>query len=212
MTSVPKMAALIHNDGMAPTIAAGSIAVAEYPEVKVERWQIIAYRSQLTLDQAVHIACRDSLHFAALGESKVREFYSAHFRVFGALRINRVGRVVGLSNETVGLRSDGVYIDGQKASLPSEIASLYSAIPGAEASVVVPENQIFILQDNLERGNDSRTLGTVKLTSVLGTLSDLLSPGEVTQLFSNMSSRVPADILADLEEQHGPASSWVRAN
>ena len=217
MTTSPQMAALIHNDGMEPTIPLGSIAVARYPSLSVERWQVVAYRSQLTLEQAVYIAMRDSGRFSAMSSDEVGNFYAAHYEAFGALRINRVGRVVGLPGESIELSSGGVIINGEVVGAPETIAPLYRDISDeivrTFAPVQIPDHQIYILQDNLIKGNDSRTLGTVKLTSVLGSMHDLLLPEEVSAFVAGRrTDRVPSDLLVDLEEQHGPASSWARPN
>ncbi|MFC7691334.1 signal peptidase I [Paeniroseomonas aquatica] len=134
--------------------------------------------------------------------------------------MNRVGRVVGLPNETIMLDQSGLYINGSHISPPKELQSIYSNV--AEAAfkpyfsagpITIPDHQVFILQDNLLSGNDLRSLGTVKLTSVLGRLNDLIPPHEVTAAaLRSGTSRVPADVLQDLEEQHGPISTWVRSN
>lgn len=221
MSSMPRMAALIHNDGMEPTIRQGSIAVSEYPQLSAKKWEIVGYRSPLTLEQACFIASRDSTFFKGLGRDQLEAFYKEHFATFGPMRINRVGRIVALGGESIELKSDGIYINNSKASPPGRTAELYSSLPDgawkkyfSAGPINVPEHEVFILQDNLEKGNDSRTLGTVKLTSILGTLNNVIEPEEILKpgFFNAEADRFPKDLLQDLEEQHGPMSTWFKPN
>lgn len=221
MASMPKMAALVHNEGMEPTIRRGSVAVAEYPQLHVERWHVVGYRCPLDIGSACFIARRESEFFREMSEEQVAAVFRAHYAVFGPMRINRIGRIVGLGGETVELRSDDLYIDGKKASPPVSISTLYSSpaenrqeARSRSEPVLVPDHQVFILQDNLSSGIDSRSVGTVKLTSILGTLHDVIEPEELMRpdFLSAAANRVPKDLIEDLEEQHGPMATWFRPN
>ncbi|MBC7263292.1 MAG: signal peptidase I [Chloroflexi bacterium] len=75
-----------------------------------------------------------------------------------------IKRVIGLPGETVEIRDGRVYINGQVLEEPYVIQPASGSMPPR----VVPPGHVFVLGDNRDYSNDSRTFGEVPLENVLG--------------------------------------------
>jgi signal peptidase I len=76
-----------------------------------------------------------------------------------------IKRVVGLPGETVEIQDGRVYINGlllEEAFLTSETR------PGRHGKVTVPPLHVFVLGDNRNHSNDSRSFGPVPLDNIVG--------------------------------------------
>ena len=76
-----------------------------------------------------------------------------------------IKRVVALPGETIEVRDGRVYIDGQLLEEP------YTSGPtrqGRIGSVVVPPLHVFVMGDNRDHSNDSRTFGPVPIENIIG--------------------------------------------
>ena len=76
-----------------------------------------------------------------------------------------IKRVVGLPGETVEIRDGGVYIDGELLEEPFTEESTQA---GRNGQVTVPPLHIYVLGDNRDRSNDSRSFGPVPIENVIG--------------------------------------------
>jgi signal peptidase I len=76
-----------------------------------------------------------------------------------------IKRVIGLPGETVEIRNGHVYIDGQALDEPFAVGDTR---PGRQSSVVVPPLHVFVLGDNRNHSNDSRSFGPVPIENVIG--------------------------------------------
>jgi len=76
-----------------------------------------------------------------------------------------VKRVIGLPGETVSVKDDGVYIDGQL--LPEPYANLTSGT-GPVGTWRVPDGDVFMMGDNRGNSGDSRFFGPVPAGSIVG--------------------------------------------
>jgi signal peptidase I len=76
-----------------------------------------------------------------------------------------IKRVVGLPGETVEIRDGGVYIDGERLKEPFTDEETQ---PGRFGEVTVPPLHIYVLGDNRDRSNDSRSFGPVPIDNVVG--------------------------------------------
>lgn len=76
-----------------------------------------------------------------------------------------IKRVVGLPGETVEFRDGRVYVNGEmlKESFTSEETQA-----GRQSAITVPPLHIFVLGDNRNRSNDSRSFGPVPIENVIG--------------------------------------------
>ena len=75
-----------------------------------------------------------------------------------------VKRVIGLPGDTVEIRNGYTYINGQPLYEPyAEIPVSYLFNP-----VIVPESELFVLNDNRDRINDSREFGNLPLERLEG--------------------------------------------
>jgi len=76
-----------------------------------------------------------------------------------------VKRVIGLPGDTVDVKADGVYIDGQLLSEP--YANLAQGT-GALGTWKVPDGYVFMMGDHRGRSGDSRVFGPVAINSIAG--------------------------------------------
>lgn len=75
-----------------------------------------------------------------------------------------IKRVIGLPGDTVEVRDNRVYVNSQPLNEPY----LADITAGYYGPTVVPPLQIFVLGDNRNFSNDSRSFGTVPLKNVVG--------------------------------------------
>jgi signal peptidase I len=76
-----------------------------------------------------------------------------------------IKRVIGLPGETVEIRDGQVYIDGNLLAEPFTDRSTH---PGHNSKVIVPPLHIYVMGDNRDRSNDSRSFGPVPIENVIG--------------------------------------------
>ena len=82
-------------------------------------------------------------------------------------------RVISLPGEKIELSSDGIVINDKKISeteLPMPLRNR-SILPNAKTNTVVwnlKNDEIFVLGDNLENANDSRSWGALPISNVVG--------------------------------------------
>lgn len=76
-----------------------------------------------------------------------------------------IKRVVGLPGETVEIRNGQVYIDGNPLSEPFLDVQTR---PGRNNRIVVPPLHVFVLGDNRDHSNDSRSFGPVPIENIVG--------------------------------------------
>jgi signal peptidase I len=76
-----------------------------------------------------------------------------------------IKRVIGLPGETVEIRDGHVYIDGQQLQEPF---TAETTRPGRYGTVTVPPLHVYVLGDNRDRSNDSRSFGPVPIESIVG--------------------------------------------
>jgi signal peptidase I len=76
-----------------------------------------------------------------------------------------IKRVIGLPGETVEIRDGQVYVDGNLLAEPFTDQSTH---PGRNGKVTVPPLHIYVMGDNRDRSNDSRSFGPVPIDNVIG--------------------------------------------
>lgn len=76
-----------------------------------------------------------------------------------------IKRVIGLPGETVEIRDGMVYVNGNLLEEPFTDDSTY---PGRDSKVIVPPLHIYVMGDNRDRSNDSRSFGPVPIDHVIG--------------------------------------------
>jgi signal peptidase I len=76
-----------------------------------------------------------------------------------------IKRVIGLPGETVVISDGHVYVDGE---LLEETFTNESTQPGRYKEVTVPPLHVYVLGDNRDRSNDSRSFGPVPIENVVG--------------------------------------------
>lgn len=76
-----------------------------------------------------------------------------------------IKRVIGLPGETVEIHDGHVYINGE---LLKEDYISQETRPGREPKVLVPPLHVFVLGDNRNHSNDSRSFGPVPIEDIVG--------------------------------------------
>ncbi len=76
-----------------------------------------------------------------------------------------IKRIVGLPGETVEIHDGHVYIDGQALDEPFITEQTR---PGRYGSITVPPLHVFVLGDNRNHSNDSRSFGPVPIENIVG--------------------------------------------
>jgi len=93
----------------------------------------------------------------------------------GGMKTDLVKRVIGVAGDLVEIRSDGAVVNGvrepnygQKIDAPK-----YSV---SQPAIRVPKGQIYILGDNRPLSEDSRYIGTVPVSGVMGRVVAVFAP------------------------------------
>jgi len=89
------------------------------------------------------------------------------FRKPGKKREVFLKRVVAVGGDQVDVRQNSVYVNGIRVWEPY-IEHVCRLCAEPSVRVVVPEGQLFVLGDNRDRSEDSRTFGTVPVGNVVG--------------------------------------------
>jgi len=76
-----------------------------------------------------------------------------------------IKRVIGLPGETVEIRDGQVYVDGILLEEPFIDTSTH---PGRDSKITVPPLHVYVMGDNRDRSNDSRSFGPVPIDNVIG--------------------------------------------
>jgi signal peptidase I len=76
-----------------------------------------------------------------------------------------IKRVIGLPGETVAFKNGRVYINGEQLDEPFTVDETR---PGRNGTVTVPPLHVYVLGDNRDRSNDSRSFGPVPIDNVVG--------------------------------------------
>ena len=76
-----------------------------------------------------------------------------------------IKRVIGLPGETVTFKGGRVYINGEQLDEPFTVDETRA---GRSSTVTVPPLHVFVLGDNRDRSNDSRSFGPVPIDNVVG--------------------------------------------
>lgn len=99
-----------------------------------------------------------------------------------------IKRVIGVAGDTVEVRDDVLYINGQKADEPYLAEMRKEAekegVPLTEnfGPVSIGENEIFVMGDNRLNSRDSRMIGPIKLDTVVGRAEFVFWPLKGTRL------------------------------
>jgi len=76
-----------------------------------------------------------------------------------------IKRVIGLPGETVEIQDGRVYVNGEPLEEPFLVDDTR---PGRHGRVVVPPLHVYVLGDNRNHSNDSRSFGPVPIDNVVG--------------------------------------------
>jgi signal peptidase I len=76
-----------------------------------------------------------------------------------------IKRVIGLPGETVEIKNGHVYVNDEQLEEPFCDEQTQ---PGRQGKVTVPPLHVYVLGDNRDRSNDSRSFGPVPITNIVG--------------------------------------------
>jgi signal peptidase I len=92
----------------------------------------------------------------------------------GGTRTEIVKRVIGTAGDTVEIREDIAYVNGSREPEAGQIIEVQHA--SSAAAVTVPRGQIYVMGDNRSLSEDSRYIGTVPLSGVIGRVVAVFAP------------------------------------
>jgi signal peptidase I len=78
-----------------------------------------------------------------------------------------IKRVIAVGGQRIDIREGIVYVDGQRLTEPY-VNSRYPDDYDADAESVVPTGTVFVMGDNRANSNDSRYIGPVSLSRIIG--------------------------------------------
>lgn len=81
-----------------------------------------------------------------------------------------IKRIIGLPNDVVQVRRDGIYVNGVKLPEPY-LSSNAAGLNDPGPPIHLGDNDYFVLGDNRKRSADSRVYGPVPRKSILGLIS-----------------------------------------
>ena len=85
-----------------------------------------------------------------------------------------VKRVIGLAGDVVEIRGDVAYINGAREPIRGQV--VVSQYATSFSAVTVPAGQIYVMGDNRAQSEDSRYIGTVPLSGVVGRVVAVFAP------------------------------------
>lgn len=74
-----------------------------------------------------------------------------------------IKRIIGLPGDTVAINNGHVYVNGQQLIEP-----YIAAAPRSQGEWEIPDNHVFVLGDNRNNSQDSRSFGAVSIDNVIG--------------------------------------------
>jgi signal peptidase I len=89
------------------------------------------------------------------------------FRPPGSNSDPYIKRIIGLPGDTVEVRDGSVFVNEQRLE-ENYVSSATYWRGGDDSSLVVPEDEFFMLGDNRENSSDSRSFGTVPKDNIIG--------------------------------------------
>lgn len=95
--------------------------------------------------------------------------------IHGPEHTNRlIKRIIGLPGDTIEYRDGYVYLNGEK--LEEHYTNGESRPKREQYPLLVPANTVYVLGDNRERSEDSRTIGVIRFNSLEGKVIFQLYP------------------------------------
>ena len=90
--------------------------------------------------------------------------------------VNFVKRVIGLPGDTVELRNGYLYVNGEKYDEPYINDAYRSGMLNDFQPYTVPEGKFFVMGDHRNNSNDSRSVGPIDRTMIVGHVRRVLFP------------------------------------
>jgi signal peptidase I len=154
--------------GIGPLPFAAGVAAREYA---VEAFRVSGGSMSPTLQQGDRILVRKGSYGPERGD------VIAYRKPFDP-DVKYLHRVAALGGQTIEVRSDGIWVDGERLSekpfadmkdiLPAPPSLLDRACATEGKPLTVPHGHLFLLGDNINNALDSRYLGPVTLEAVVG--------------------------------------------
>ena len=113
----------------------------------------------------------DSILQQYLDELQIWRINDVDFQENSAL----IKRVVGVGGDVVDIFENGeVFVNNEKFT----ILNINEGVTFKKETFVIPDNEIFVLGDNRPNSQDSRYIGTIPISNIIGKASYLIYPFE----------------------------------
>ncbi|PRO65248.1 signal peptidase I [Alkalicoccus urumqiensis] len=101
-----------------------------------------------------------------------------------------IKRIIGLPGEQIAYENNRLYINGMEMEEPflqtavDEIETADFELPLLSADQVVPEDHVFVMGDNRSNSRDSRQIGFVPVSEIVGEANVVFWPPEHIQMIN----------------------------
>jgi signal peptidase I len=93
----------------------------------------------------------------------------------GGVKTELVKRVVGIAGDSVEIRNDTAFVNGVQEPNLGQVSGVSRYSTSAPA-IVVPAGRLYVMGDNRPLSEDSRYIGTVPLSGVMGRVIAVFAP------------------------------------
>lgn len=110
------------------------------------------------------------------GDTAIYFRLDRHFEADDVVLIDRpdgevfVKRIVAVAGDTVLIEDGVLYVNGREITTEASIGETIQTGDAITYPLTVPENQVFVLGDNRENSEDSRSFGPIDVSDITGRL------------------------------------------
>lgn len=125
----------------------------------------------------VTLVSRVTLHTKGIqrGDVVICHYPGRYWGKWKLIRQNFVKRVVGLPGETVEIIEGVIYIEGEPLDEPY-LDAAHNRRKTSMAARVLGEDEYFVLGDNRDSSNDSRRVGAIRRSEIVGVVTRVVWP------------------------------------
>jgi signal peptidase I len=100
----------------------------------------------------------------------------------GGMQTELVKRVVGVAGDSVEVRNDVAFVNGAPEPANGQVVDV-SQYSISQVPLLVPPGQLYVMGDNRALSEDSRYIGTIPVSGVVGRVVAIFAPIQRARLF-----------------------------